>query len=172
MNDIKTRKLTTLGLLIALVTVATMVIKIPINSTGGYVNLGDSMIFLAAILFGWKYGLIAGGIGSALADVLGGFGQWAIPTLIVKGIMGLIVGKIASENDEKILSSRNILALVVGTLWMAFGYYLTGAAMLQSFAVPLAEVPFNLLQGSIGALIFNPLAMALKKANISKHLLT
>jgi uncharacterized membrane protein len=44
--------LTILGLLIALVAVSTMVIKIPTIATQGYIHLGDSMIFLAAIMFG------------------------------------------------------------------------------------------------------------------------
>ncbi|MEI3175535.1 MAG: ECF transporter S component [Lachnospiraceae bacterium] len=51
----------------ALVCVATMVVQIPIPL--GYAHLGDSCILLAAYLFGWKIGLFAGGVGSALADL-------------------------------------------------------------------------------------------------------
>jgi uncharacterized membrane protein len=170
MKSAQTKQLAIIGLLTALVTVATMAIKIPITATGGYVNLGDSMIFLAAILFGWRYGMIAGGLGSALADILGGYGQWAIPTLIVKGLMGLIVGKIADQDNDKVLNLRNILSLICGILWMTLGYYLTGAVMLKSFIVPLSEAPFNLIQGSIGALIFSPLGIALKKSGVTKKI--
>lgn len=53
--------------MIALVCITTMVIQIPIPMTEGYVNIGDSIIFVASILFGPIPGMIAGGLGSALA---------------------------------------------------------------------------------------------------------
>ena len=87
-----TRKLALLALLTALVAAATRVIQIPTPATKGYVNLGDGMIFVAALLFGGSIGGIAGGIGSALADILGGYANWALPTLIIKGLEGLLVG--------------------------------------------------------------------------------
>ena len=73
-----------LGLFTALVAVSTMIIRVPIPQTNGYMNLGDSMVLLTAIFFGPVGGFIAGGIGSALADILGGYPQWAIWTLIIK----------------------------------------------------------------------------------------
>ena len=51
------------GLMMCLVMVATMFIKIPIPMTQGYVHLGDSMIFLAVLILGKKYGAAAAGIG-------------------------------------------------------------------------------------------------------------
>ena len=51
MNN-KTKLLVLNGLMIALVCMATMVIQIPIPMTEGYVNIGDSIIFVASILFG------------------------------------------------------------------------------------------------------------------------
>ena len=66
----KTKELCIHGLMIALVTVCTMVFQIPVSATQGYVHLGDSMILLVGVFFGARYGMVAGGIGSALADVL------------------------------------------------------------------------------------------------------
>ena len=51
MNN-KTKLLVLNGLMIALVCIATMVIQIPIPMTDGYVNIGDSIIFVTSILFG------------------------------------------------------------------------------------------------------------------------
>ena len=48
-----------------------------------------------ALVFGWRIGGIAGGVGSALADALGGYFIWAPWTLIIKGIEGILVGTIA-----------------------------------------------------------------------------
>ncbi|MGH2436917.1 MAG: ECF transporter S component, partial [bacterium] len=91
----RTRELTVLALLIALTTAATMVIRIPVPATQGYLNLGDSMVYVSALLFGPLAGLVAGGIGSALADWLGGYAQFALYTLVIKGLEGLLVGLIA-----------------------------------------------------------------------------
>lgn len=163
----KTNDLTILGLLVALIAVSTMVIQIPVPATEGYIHLGDSMIFLAAILFGYRYGMIAGGVGSALADILTGYAHWAIPTLIIKGLMGYIVGKIADNENKKIMNTRNIVALVIGTLWMVVGYYFGGAFLQGSLKVPLASIPSNLIQGFGGAIIFVPIGAALKKTDIT-----
>jgi len=101
MVDDKVKKLTLGGLMIALVFVTTFSIKIPVPFTQGYIHGGDSMIFVAAILLGWKYGAITGGVGSALADILGGYANWALPTLIIKAIMGALVGWIAQDLRKK-----------------------------------------------------------------------
>ena len=90
MNN-KTKLLVLNGLMIDLVCMATMVIQIPIPMTEGYVNIGDSIIFVTSILFGPISGMIAGGFGSALADILTGYSHWALFTLLIKGFEGYIV---------------------------------------------------------------------------------
>ncbi|MGY8825029.1 MAG: ECF transporter S component [Candidatus Latescibacterota bacterium] len=61
------------ALLMALVATATMVLRLPTPATEGYINLGDVVIVAAALLFGPWAGAVAGGVGSAMADVLGGY---------------------------------------------------------------------------------------------------
>ncbi len=78
------------GLMTALVLIATLFFKIPVPFTNGYVHLGDSMIFVAAIILGWKGGAFAAGVGSAFADILGGYTHWALPTLIIKALWELL----------------------------------------------------------------------------------
>ncbi|RKD27588.1 TIGR04002 family protein [Caminicella sporogenes DSM 14501] len=168
MPNVKTRDLTILGLLIALVAVSTMAIQIPVPATEGYIHLGDSMIFLAAVFFGSRYGMIAGGIGSSIADILTGYTHWAIPTLIIKGLMGYIVGKIADNERYDLINLRNIISLIIGALWMVIGYYFGGAVLKGSFLVPLASIPSNLIQGFGGAVLFLPIGIALKKTDIFK----
>ena len=55
----------------ALTCVATMMVQIPIPL--GYAHLGDSVILICAFFFGPVVGALAGGIGSAMADILTGF---------------------------------------------------------------------------------------------------
>ncbi|GAB6139136.1 ECF transporter S component [Halanaerobaculum tunisiense] len=163
----QTKKLAINGLLIALVAVATMAIKIPVPATQGYIHPGDSMIYLAAILFGAEVGLIAGGVGSALADLLLGYPQFAIITLLVKGLEGWIIGYLAyREKPTTSLRGKDIIAALVGGSWMVAGYYLGEAALYKSFIAPLAEIPMNIGQAIGGAIIAFPIIYAILKTDL------
>jgi len=74
-----------------LVLAATMV-SVATPVTRGYFNLGESMVYTAAILGGPLVGAVSGGVGSALADILLGYGHYAPGTLTIKGLEGFIVG--------------------------------------------------------------------------------
>ena len=141
------KKFAQLGLFIALVAVCTMIVRYPIPQTNGYVNLGDSMVLLSASFFGPVGGFIAGGIGSALADILGGFPQWAMWTLIIKGIEALLVAGliIILRVQKKRISLPLILCFIIATAWMVLGYFIAETIMYDEKAA-LAEVPFNILQ--------------------------
>jgi len=80
---------------IALVTMATLSVNVHIPATKGYFNVGEVMIYTVSLLFGPKVGALAGGLGSALADVLGGYLAYAPATFVIKGLEGLIVGRVA-----------------------------------------------------------------------------
>jgi uncharacterized membrane protein len=115
-----TKKITFGGLMIALVMVTTFSIKIPVPFTQGYIHAGDSMIFIAAILLGWKYGALAGGIGSAMADILGGYAHWALPTLIIKALMGALVGWVANAADQRNKKTKIMFSIAMALLWFGF----------------------------------------------------
>jgi len=151
-----TKELCIQGLLVALVAVSTMVFQIPVSATQGYIHLGDSMILLISVFFGAKYGMVAGGVGSALADVLSGYAHWALFTFIIKGIMGYVIGKVASfsEKNDKFFTYRNMIGSVLGVIWMVFGYFIGGGILKSSFAVAAVSIPENLLQGFAGFAIF------------------
>ena len=101
--------------------VATYSIKIPVPFTQGYIHGGDSMIFLAAMLFGWKIGALAGGIGSSLADLLGGYAHWALPTLLIKSVMGALAGWVGKDlKDKKSKYSGFLLSMTMAGGWFAF----------------------------------------------------
>lgn len=165
-----TKELCIQGLLIALVTVCTMVFQIPVSATNGYIHLGDSMILLVGVFFGARYGMVAGGIGSALADLLSGYAHWVPFTLVIKGLMGWLIGKIAggAANREKFFTGRNLLASVVGIAWMVVGYFIGGGILKSSFLVALTSIPENIVQGTAGIIIFLVVGAAFHKANIYK----
>ncbi len=56
-----TRTIAILGMLIALNVVISIFFHIPIPMTHGYINLCDAGIFIAALIFGWRGGVIVGG---------------------------------------------------------------------------------------------------------------
>ena len=154
MNN-KTKLLVLNGLMIAIVCMATMVIQIPIPMTEGYVNIGDSIIFVTSILFGPISGMIAGGFGSALADILTGYSHWALFTLLIKGFEVYIVGIIVRKNTNLI---KNILATSLGVIIMVSGYLLAGTFLQGSFIVALGSVSSNMIQGIVSIIIGIPIA--------------
>jgi uncharacterized membrane protein len=117
----QTKKLTYTGIMTALVFIATFAIRIPIPFTDGYVHLGDCMIFLAALLLGWKYGAFAAGVGSMLADLLGGYPHWALPTLVIKALMALLVAlaiNLVKTRGKILFCGLTALFWTLYILWM------------------------------------------------------
>lgn len=81
--------------MMCLIILATMLIKVPIPFTQGYVNLGDAMIFLSVLILGWKYGIVAAGVGSMLGDIIGGAAAWATVDACNKGRYGTDYGSLS-----------------------------------------------------------------------------
>jgi uncharacterized membrane protein len=138
-----TQALVLSGLLAALVTLATLFFKLPLPITQGYVHLGDTLILLSAMLLGPLAAPI-GGIGSALADLLSGYGIYVLPTLCVKALVGFLAGFRLRIDDRHALL-RCALTFTVAELVMVLGY-----AVFEGFAfdvkTALADVLPNLGQ--------------------------
>ena len=179
-------RIATLAILIAVTALFTYVIRIPIAPTRGYINFGDVAIFFTAIIFGPITALITGGVGTALADLLAGYAQWAPFTFLAHGLQGLAIGLVINagrrlnvRSQQRTQSASNqgeltpvprkpgivslLLAFVLGTLVMGGIYFLTGGLMV-GFAAAATEIPGNILQNVAGILVGTPLAMAVWKA--------
>ena len=74
MRDANIKKLVLAALMAALTYVATSIVQIP-SPMQGYVNLGDCIVLLSGWILGPWWGAAAGGIGSMLVDLLGGYGH-------------------------------------------------------------------------------------------------
>jgi len=90
----KIKDLTITALFAAVIFIMTYTFKIPNVMTGGYVHLGDCGIFVAVLLLGRKNGTIAAAVGGALADLLGGYFIFILPTFIIKGLMAYVMGTV------------------------------------------------------------------------------
>lgn len=80
------------------------------------------MIFVGSLLFGWQFGALVGGFGSAFADILGGYAHWAFPTLVIKAVMGGLVGWIGHDLLKRNNRHRVQVWSAIGFagIWLAF----------------------------------------------------
>ena len=158
MQNNNLKLLTKYAVLIALTTVMTMVIQIPTVGTEGYLNLGDMVVLLAALMLGRKGGFIVGSFGSAMADLILGYTHYVPITFVVKGLEGLIA---ASLLETKIGKDKPIVATAIAGIFMAFGYFVPEVFMYGKAAV--ASIPGNIMQGLVGAITSVVLYTALKR---------
>lgn len=159
------------GMFAALICVATMVIQIP-APLAGYVHFGDCFILIAAWVLGPWYGFAAGGIGSALADLLTGYAHYVPGTLIIKGLMAvaaaLIFHALASKSDKHRLPGF-IVSGLAAELIMVAGYYLYKATFLQrGWIATLANIPSNCVQGAFGLVFGVVLIQIIVKTGLPK----
>lgn len=166
MNDKKIKKLIMASLFAALICVATMIIKIPTPTTGGYIHLGDSFVVLAGIFLGPVYGGLASGVGSALADLLGGYFQYVPITFIVKGAIAVMVYLVYHKLTKSISAPavKCVISGIFSTLLVAFGYF--GFEVIMYGVAAAASIPANLVQGVSGMIISSILLPGLLEANL------
>lgn len=158
------------ALFAALGYVATRILQIPTPS-GGYVNLGDTVVILGAYLLGPVYGAVAGGIGPALADLLSGYAIYVPATLVIKAVMALLAALLYRALGKKTWSM--VVCAVAAEAVMIVGYWLfetvlAAAAGEGSFMVCLAAcgaagIPGNLVQAAFGIAASTLLALALRQ---------
>ena len=172
-NKFTTRDLAETSLLIALVFIATRFINIrlPLASTGGLVHLGNTMLFIAAIVFGKRKGAIAGAFGMGLFDLLSEWAIWAPFTFVIVGLMGFVVGKLTE--DEKHQNFKwYVIAIAAACVIKVVGYYIAEIVIYGNFFSPVASIPGNLVQIGVAAVIvlivIAPLNVAAKKTGLKR----
>ncbi|MBP8969118.1 MAG: TIGR04002 family protein [Lachnospiraceae bacterium] len=161
-TDIKLRYLTLTGLLAALITLFTAyLLHIPMGLNGGYIHMGDALIYLAAVLLPTPYAMAAGAIGGGLADLLTA-PMWAPATVMIK----ILVVLPFTARHSKLLAKRNLIAPVIAMLITITGYYLAEVILYGKEAAFVISVTTNLIQGVGSAVVFYALAAALDKAGV------
>lgn len=162
------QKLVFSALLAALTCVCTMVIQIPVPATGGYINLGDSIVLLCAWYVGGVYGVAAAGIGSMMADIFSGYAIYAPATFVIKALMALaawaIFRKFSSHKGQCLGAFAAALIMMTG--------YLTFEAVFMGYGVgALAAIPANLIQGFTGAVCGVFLSFVMEKNTFLRKML-
>lgn len=168
MND-KITKIIFTGLFAALTCVATMVVRIPSFGSVGYVNIGDTLVLISGWLLGGLYGALAAGVGSALCDLLGGYGYYVPGTLIIKFTMALVAYLIYKKLKDKNLTLSLIVSGISAEIIMVVGYFFYKALILgRGWAAAVPSVFSNIVQGVTCLILGYVLFFALEKANIQK----
>lgn len=158
-SEYRIRAMVMTALLAALACVATLVIRIP-SPTGGYMNLGDTVVLLGAYLLGGGYGAAAGALGPALADLISGYPVYVPATLIIKAMMALLAAAIYHGCGRRVWSL--VLASLAAEVLMVAGYWVYDSILMGSMAGALAGVPSNAVQSVLGIAASTAIASALR----------
>ena len=162
----RTMELTVAAMGIVLVYLFTAVLnfRLPFAPNGGLVHLGNVPQFVVAILFGRRLGMLAGGLGLSLFDLLSGGAVWAPFTLVIAGAVGYTVGAVT---EKKKTYPRYILGMVLACLINLAGYYVAEGLIYGNWIAPLTSIPGDLMQIGVSAgitlVIIEPLRSATQR---------
>ncbi len=151
-NNLK--KLILAALFAALSCVATMSIRIPTPGTSGYIHPGDAIVILSGVILGPVWGFLAGGIGSALSDLIGGYFIYVPITFGIKGLVALAAGLLYQKvgKNQKSRYIAVILGGVADIILVAGGYFVCEFFIYGAGAA--ASIPANIIQG-VGGLVIS-----------------
>jgi len=158
-------RLVTAALFAAAITVMTAyILHIPIP-TGGYIHLGDALIYLCACLLPAPYAAAAAAIGAGLADLLTA-PMWVLPTLIIKAALVPLF----TCREERILCRRNAVAVVLAGVFSPTAYALAGCAMAGTMTAFVPQFLGTLLQGVGSGVLFLIIAPVLDGIHLKTRL--
>jgi uncharacterized membrane protein len=153
-----TRRISLYAVITALTVGVSLVFILPIPGTNGIVTLADAGIYIASLLFGPIGGLTVGALSGGLIDLLSGYPQWIIFSLLIHGLQGWIAGHFSTKPK-----GLQYLGLFLGCIFMVGGYAVA-TSFLYGGGAGLVSVPTNSLQSIFGAFVAVPLTKAIKKA--------
>jgi len=169
----RTLRIVIAAMFAAMIAVMTAFVEIK-TPTGGYIHLGDAMIYLAASFLPLPYAVAAAAVGGGIADLLV-YPETIIYTVIIKAINAVFF----SSKGSKLLTKRNALMTIPSGLITIVGYsisklirqLLAGDSFHSAVVNALWKIPENSIQAVASALIFIVIAIALDKAEIKKRML-
>ena len=115
---------------------------------GGFIHVGDTFIYLAAVLLPTPYAAFAAAIGAGLADILSGAAHWVWATIIIKPILVLFF----TNKSEKIINTRNIVAGIIAGIVGTVLYMIAEGVMMGNILAGFIMTLVGLVQ-PIGSFI-------------------
>ncbi len=166
MKNDKIRKMCLAGVFTAVVFVFTAYLHIPSHT--GYTHVGDGFIYLAACILPLPYATFVGASGALLADCLTGYAIWAPGSVVIKAVSVLFF----SSKGEKIISPRNLIALIPACAMCIGGYYIYEVIITSNFIAPLSGIPGYITQSVLSSILYISLGLALDKIKAKQHILS
>lgn len=153
----RTHRLVLASLFVALSFIFTYFVKIPFP-TGGYFNVGDAFIMLAAIIIDPLTGILVGALAGGLSDLFAGYVLFIPFTVLAKGLEALMAGFIY----QKTRGLLRYVGVVIGPLVMVALYALSYVILFDK-ATMIANLPFDLAQAGIAIVLTIILLLLLEK---------
>ena len=163
------------GLFAALIFVSILLLNFP-NPAGGIIHFGDSLIFTAAVLLPFPYGLFAAAIGPGLLNIVR-VPHFFFFTILIKPIMTLCF----TNKGKTILGQkRNLVAPFVAAIINIVLYFFATMILfalgviefdgLGAWAAGIAGLPGDFIQGAGSIFVFFVIAGALDTLKVKERL--
>lgn len=140
-------------------------LHVPIGA-GGYIHVGDAVIYVTAMLMGGPWAFISAAIGAACADIVSGFAVYAVPSAIIK-ILIAVPFVLISKKQSELLSVRSAIFTIISGVITVLGYFAADLILYREGAI--ADLPANIIQAAGSAVVFIVLAFALDRAGIKQR---
>jgi len=127
----KTKKVASIPVLSALYAITILTIQIP-SPTGGYTHIGDTVVFLAALLFGSKVGALVGVVGAVTADLYVGYSRRFL-SIPAHGLEGFVAGFAAKKSTK-----TQVILCAIGGFLMASTYFIVNI-FIKGFSLALVS---------------------------------
>ncbi len=149
--------------LIAVFTAFLLHIPVPIGANTAYLHFGDCLIFLAASLLPTPWAMAAAAVGGGIADLLVA-PMWAPFTIIIKALLALSF----TSKNAKILTKRNLIALLPAYAITIAGYYIAEAVLYGNWITPVHSILGNVIQITGSGLLYILLGLILDRIHFKR----
>ena len=133
--------------------------------TGGYIHIGDALLYLGACLLPLPWAMAAGAVGGALADLLTA-PMWALPTFFIKAALCLPF----TRKGAKVLCPRNLAAVLLSGLLSPALSGLVNVALTGLWTAFLPQFLGTLIQAAASGAVFLVLAGGLDRVGLKRRL--
>ncbi len=166
-----TRTIAYTGVLTALVMVLT---TFGFGAGQFYFNVGDTLILIAAAIFGPIPAMIAGGVGSLFADIML-YPATMVFSLVIKGTEGLVAGLLFKLVDKyiknkAILYISSAATMLFSTMLMMTGYFVCQTFLYGTYTAALVALPFDAVQASVSTALAFVILYPLKFIDFKNNL--
>ena len=161
-----TRNIVFAAMFAALIFVSIQFFHMP-NGFGGVIHFGDSLIFVAAALLPFPFGLVVAAVGAGLFNLVNGLYFWLPFTVVIKPLMALCF---TCEGDSILGSVRNRVAPFVAAGINTVLYFGANMILFGGWAAGVAALPGLLIQGGGSVVFFFVIAAALDRIGVKKWL--